>query len=95
MLELGGNIQLSGFSDLEPAKLIVVKKMVGNHVKRLDTLNQKMSLLHLTLKHVHSSNQFEISGKLDLDGKIQQSESTDYNLFFAINKVLKGLEPKE
>ena len=52
MLELGGNIQLSGFSNIEPSKMIVIKKMVGNHVKKLDFTQIKVNLLKLTLKNI-------------------------------------------
>ena len=35
-LELGGNIQLTGFRDLDPAALVIVKKIVGNFVKEMN-----------------------------------------------------------
>lgn len=95
MLELGGNIQLSGFSNLDQSKMIVIKKMVGNHVKRLDTSKIKVLLLKLTLKTVHSDKQFEIHGHLETNGKVYKSEAIDHNIFFSLNKVLNGLEPKQ
>ena len=38
MITLGGNITLNGFSALDKGELSVVKKMVGNYVKRFNDL---------------------------------------------------------
>ena len=35
VLELGGSIQLSGFSGIDGGQMVVVKKIVGNYAKRL------------------------------------------------------------
>ncbi|MDD5331458.1 MAG: hypothetical protein PHE43_01370 [Candidatus Nanoarchaeia archaeon] len=88
-IELGGNIKLSGFKDLEPAKLIVVKKMVGTYARKMAEKTPFQELA-LTLKPVHSSN-FEIKANLMVEGKNHHTEITDYNLFFAIDKVLSQL----
>lgn len=91
MLELGGNIKLEGFHDIEPAKLVVIKKIVGNHVKNVDGSSSRVNLLHLVLNE-NTNNNIIISGKIDVEGKIQEAKAKDTNLFFALNKVLKDLE---
>ncbi|MDD5178415.1 MAG: hypothetical protein PHT54_04020 [Candidatus Nanoarchaeia archaeon] len=88
-IELGGNIKLSGFKDLEPAKLIVVKKMVGAYAKKIAD-KQQFQELALIMKEVHSSN-FELKANVTIEGKVLHSEMTDYNLFFAMDKVLNKL----
>ncbi|MBS3117593.1 hypothetical protein J4430_01810 [Candidatus Woesearchaeota archaeon] len=92
MIELGGNIRLAGFKDLEPAKLVVVKKVVGNYAKKLEGRTGGFSELSLHLKEVHKtekSSKFEVQGKLIVEGKQPMAaEVVDYNLFFAIDKVL-------
>ena len=90
MLELGGNIKLEGFNEVEPAKLVVIKKIVGNHVRKLDSETSKVNLLHLILDS--SGKDISISGKLDIQGNVQEAKANDNNLFFALNKVLKNLE---
>ncbi|MFH1456191.1 MAG: hypothetical protein ABIF40_04550 [archaeon] len=35
MIELGGNINLKGFDDLEPMQMIVAKKIIGNYAKKV------------------------------------------------------------
>jgi hypothetical protein len=91
-LSLGGGIQLSGFSNIEPGKIIVIKKMVGNFIKKIGDENTK---LNVSLKEVHKtekSQKYEIHGVLDTGGNIKQAEIVDYNLFFALNKVLSKLK---
>jgi len=91
-IALGGGITLSGFSDLDSGKLMVVKKMVGNFVSKSGSDSSK---LNLNLKEVHkteTNRKYEIKGVFDLDGQIKQAEIVDYNLFFALNKVLTKLK---
>ena len=91
-IALGGGITLSGFSDLDSGKLVIVKKMVGNFVKKNGF---DASKLNLKLKEVHkteNSQKFEVKGVFELEGKIKQAEIIDYNLFFALNKVLMKLK---
>ena len=87
IMQLGGNISLAGFKDLEPAKMIVVKKITGNYVKRMQELNNKFESLHLHLKPVHSSK-YELQAKVIVDGQPYNSEVIDFNLFFALDKAL-------
>ena len=94
-MELGGNIELSGFSDLDGANLVVVKKMIGNYAKKLSSMVTNFEKLSLHLKEVHKkegSGKFELHAKVLFDGKIVTSEMTDRNLYFAIDKSMKKLE---
>ena len=93
-IELGGNIILTGFRDIDNGMMIIVKKIIGNYVKDLVSKNSKFSRLHLTLKSVHereNSEMFEIKAHLTTD-KDYNSEITDRNLLFGIDKVLKKIE---
>jgi len=92
MIELGGNITLVGFSDVDEGSMIILKKMVGNSVRKYQETTQKFEGLTLTCKNVHSDNKFELHGKLLDNGKVLTSQVVDYNLFFTLDKVLKGLE---
>ena len=51
-IQLGGNISLSGFSIVEPGQMIVVKKIVGNNVRKLEGMCKKFEHLKLTLKQL-------------------------------------------
>ena len=92
--KLGGNRELAGFRDLDGATMVVLKKIVGNHAKRIEELADKLELLHLTLKQVHErekSEKYEIHAKIVDDGKVFASDVTDRNLFVAVDNVLKKI----
>lgn len=93
MIELGGNIKLVGFNDIEPALLIVVKKITGNYVKKIsDKISKDIEELILNLEE--ESGQKKVSGELKFNNKTENSESKDINLFFALDKVLGSLLEK-
>lgn len=85
-MELGGNIKLVGFDDMEPAKLVVVKKIVGNYVKELGSVKE----LNLNLLQ-QDNDSFKISGSLNNNNKSKTAEIEDNNLFFALNNILNKL----
>ncbi|MBU1204013.1 MAG: hypothetical protein KKG60_03025 [Nanoarchaeota archaeon] len=87
-IQLGGNITLSGFKNIEPAKMVVVKKIVGNCIKKVQDKNVGFESVSLNLKKVHDS-EFEIKCKLFLNGKLYHSDSTGFNLFVVLNDVLE------
>ncbi len=90
MIQLGGNIELEGFSDLDPAKLVVVKKIVGNYARKMSDSSSGFEKLTVTLKPVQDSR-FELHARLMDNGKPVASEITDLNLFFALDKSLASV----
>lgn len=93
-INLGGNIQLSGFREIDGSSMIVLKKIVGNYAKRISELTKRMEVLHLTLKPVHErekSEKYEVYAKVIDNGKVYVSETTNRNLFVAVDDVLKKL----
>lgn len=95
-LELGGNIQLSGFSEIDRNSMIVVKKLVGNYARKFQDMCQQFEGLKVTLKNVHKSEdhpgRFELHSKLIDNGKTYATESIDTNLFVTLDATLKKLE---
>ena len=93
-LRLGGNIELSGFKVVDPASMVVLKKIIGNHARRISELAKNMETLHITLKPVHErekSEKYEVHAKFVDDGKVYASEMTDRNLFVVVDAVLKKI----
>lgn len=86
-MQLGGNISLAGFKELEPAKMVVIKKITGNYVKKMQEKTGKFENLHLHLKPVHATK-FELQIKAIVNGQSFNAEVTDFNLFFALDKAL-------
>jgi len=93
-MQLGGNIELSGFRDLDGATMVVLKKIVGNHAKRISELAEKFEKLHLTMKPVHETpkgEKYEIKARLIDNGKPFVSEAIERNLFVAVDNALKKI----
>ncbi len=95
MIELGGNITLVGFKELDYAELVVIKKVVGSYARKFAE-GKNMTNLTLNLKPIHQTSQdsqkYELKAKLELDGKMYNSEVTEFNLFIGLDKILKKLE---
>ncbi|MFH1849807.1 MAG: hypothetical protein ABH879_06500 [archaeon] len=89
--ELGGNIVLKGFRDIDRANMVIVKKMVGSYARRMTDLSPKFESLTLDLKKIHEtekSEKYEVQAKLINDGKPMNSSSLERNIFFAIDRAL-------
>ena len=89
-ITLGGNIELSGFSNLDGGQIIVLKKIIGNYVNRIGTITSNFEKLNMTMKSVHG-NQFELHAKVLDNGKPITASLTDRNLFVGIDSVLKKI----
>ena len=87
-IQLGGNIELVGFNELEPGELVVVKKVVGNYAKEMSEKAKDFEKLIVTLKK--EGKKFKIKAVLNA-GKEFSADETDSNLFFAMDKSLKKI----
>lgn len=85
MIKLGGNIKLDGFDNIEHAKLVVIKKMVGTFVKELEPGNSVSLSLNL-------NGNFNVNAELVMNNITKTSSKTEKNLFFAVNEALKDLK---
>jgi ribosome-associated translation inhibitor RaiA len=95
-LELGGHIELSGFVDLMPGSMTIIKKIVGSYTKRYTELKPDFEKLQLIMKPIHKTTDvpklFHLNAKMIYSGKIVVSESEDRNIFHAIDSCLKKIE---
>ncbi len=94
-IELGGNIELSGFRDMDGASMIVLKKIIGNYARKFSDSCENFERLSVVMKKVHErekSEKYEIHVRLLDNGDSHASEVTDFNLFFAIDSALKKVE---
>ena len=86
-LLLGNNIHLAGFKDLDSSRMVVVKKIVGNYVKKFEERYPEFLEIKIHLKKIHAS-EFEVQVDALIGSEHQNGEVTDYNLFFALDKAL-------
>ena len=89
MIELGGNISLDGFDEVEQGKLIIIKKILGNYIRDLIENMDNFESILISLKT--EENNF-IEARLKCGGNELSSNSSDNNLFFAMNNALTNLE---
>ena len=86
---LGGNIELVGFNSLEPAKIIVVKKIVGNYVKKICDNTPGFEKICLELKE--NGKKVELITELSVSGKNKNASVEGDNLFFVLDKVFSSV----
>ncbi len=89
--QLGGNIELAGFRELDGGSMIILKKIIGNYARKFSDRLENMEKLSITIKTV-GSNQFEMKAKLIAGGEIYNSEVTEHNLFVIVDKLLSKIE---
>ena len=95
ILQLGGNIELSGFEDVDRASMVVLKKIIGNYARKFSNSCADFQKLALAMKPVHitdGSQKFEVHGRLMDGSNTITSEVTERNLFVVIDNALKKLE---
>ncbi len=90
---LGGNIELVGFKELDGGSMVILKKMIGNHVRKMTDTAGNFERLTVTMKRIGGGgNKYEINAKMLDSGKPLVSEVTDYNLFFTLDKALSQIQ---
>lgn len=87
-VSLGGNIQLNGFQNIEGAKMIVLKKIIGNYVKQMQEKKKDYEKLVITLEG--DENNAKIKAELTAGGNFI-GEDTQNNMFVALNGALKKI----
>jgi len=84
-LRLGGNIELKGFNEVEPAQMVVVKKMVGSYVRKITDTGLTPDVVTI----IKSGDKCSINIKAQ--GKELSSEEKVPNIFFCLDKALAGV----
>ncbi len=94
--KLGGNIELSGFSEFDRAEMVVIKKIIGNYVRKFIDMEKGVLDVKVTAKPVHErekSAKYEIHLLINLEeGKPIAVESTGRNAFMVIDEAFKNAE---
>lgn len=88
-LKLGGNIILAGFS-LEPIEMIVVKKIIGNYVKKISEKTDYQDI-KITLRQTEKAQSFlhEVEVSAKTSAGILAAEAINHNLYTALSEALE------
>lgn len=95
ILNLGGHIELSGFSGLDGGSMVILKKIVGNYARKFSAGSsgfEKLSLKMGSADGVGSQGRFTVEGTVINNGKAYSSSLADCNLFIVLDRVLKSIE---
>jgi ribosome-associated translation inhibitor RaiA len=92
VIELGGNITLVGFREIDKSELVVAKKIVGSYARKFSDTVSDFEHLTITLKPVHKheggGEKFELDAKAAIAGKLLVSEVVERNLFVGLDAVV-------
>lgn len=91
MIELGGNIKLDGFDQIESGKLVVAKKMIGSFARKI---SDKKQYKDLTVNLSIDNNMFKIRVVCNNEEGGLEGEKTENNLYFAINGAFRVIMEK-
>ena len=90
-LTLGGNIELTGFKEVDPRSMVVLKKIIGNYVRKFSDHYKNFKGIKIVLKTV-GSNEYQLKASLDLDKGNAHVENHGKNIFEAVDSLLKHAE---
>jgi hypothetical protein len=88
-MELGEQIELTGFLEQEPGELLIAKKLIGNHVRSISDKNSGFEKMLLALDYTPGG--IVVQGTLTVSGESKKAVASDSNVFFALDKCLKKL----
>jgi hypothetical protein len=93
-IELGGNIKLVGFREVDPGSMVILKKIIGNYARKFSDHSPDFQALEVTLKTVHNTGEgshpkYEIHAKATIGGHAKASECIERNVFVGVDEVLK------
>jgi hypothetical protein len=95
-IKLGEMIELSGFSHFDRSEMIIIKKLIGNYVRKFIDYEKGFSSLKVTAKKVHEREKsviFEFHLILNLSsGSPIAVDSNGRNAFMALDEILKNAE---
>ncbi len=94
-MELGGNIILTGFKDVPRNDMIVLKKIVGNYVRKVREKIKDYEALRITLKSLHGGKSYHLNGELAGAKVKYNAETENRNLFVGVDELLKKLEKQK
>ena len=94
-IQLGGNIELSGFHELAGSEMIVLKKIVGNYVRHMESLCKSFGGVKVHMKPLHQTGdtpkKFEFHAQLMDAGHPYSATTIERNMFVGIDAVMKKL----
>lgn len=90
--KLGGNIALVGFNKLDPSELIIIKKIVGNYVRKMNVNGEYQEMRLILHQHPHGKSfKHEIKGLAIFKEGRFNSDAMEWNLYNALSQVCEKI----
>ncbi|MBN1274948.1 hypothetical protein JXA12_01525 [Candidatus Woesearchaeota archaeon] len=89
MIELGGNIRLHGFEELDHAELLIAKKLVGSYIRKVCDHAGKCEQADITMERVAAG--FSLQAEVKTAERSAEASVTGANVFMAIDDALKAV----
>ncbi len=89
VIRLGGNIELKGFDDIDRQHMMILKKIIGNHVKDLTSTGANYQKLELCLTGCNGGC-FSLDATLVCDETMRATHEHT-NLLMAVDGLIKKL----
>ncbi|MDI6737361.1 MAG: hypothetical protein QME12_02475 [Nanoarchaeota archaeon] len=87
-MKLGGGITLEGFEELEPAKFVVARKIIGIYARKTSDSFGKLDSFIVA----KTGNSIKVSAKCG--EKTSEAFSEDSNMFIALSRALSEAAEK-
>ena len=88
---IDAHVELSGFREIDSSSMERVRKIIKNHLRRINELCENIETIHITLKAVHErekGEKYEVHVKVIDNGKVYVSKLTERSLLTAVDSVL-------
>jgi hypothetical protein len=89
VIRLGGNIELKGFDDVDRQNMMILKKIIGNHVKELTNTSANYQKLEMCLRNCDGGC-FSLDATLVCDETMTATHEHP-NLLMAVDGLIKKL----
>jgi len=91
-MTLGGNISLVGFEKLDNADLVIIRKIVGNYIKKMSEVGDYKEMRLNLKQHPHGKSfNHEVDGfALFSEGRFS-TNVTERNLFTAVSEACEKI----
>ncbi|MBR9675458.1 hypothetical protein GOV05_00425 [Candidatus Woesearchaeota archaeon] len=89
-IQLGEKIVLGGFSEVDGASMIILKKIIGNYTRRLIESNPGFEKIEISLDQKKTG--FETMISLTIKKEAKEYANKDKNLFVSIDGAFKKIK---
>jgi ribosome-associated translation inhibitor RaiA len=90
--QLGSSIEINGFSIVDQASMVIVKKVIGSYARKFSDKNVGFEKLTVILSKDESQDSFQVEAQAKTTSSLFNSKINEKNLFVGIDSVLKNLE---